>query len=120
MELVDNLIPRHDDSWDQTDLSYNMEISDSDGPRTRLRSDSRNIPSDTFGSAVIIQEIVQSCSAPVPKKLHCFLRAGPRSQIVFRGSETRAAVVTCGGLCPGINNVVRYGISGVGSRSCGC
>jgi 6-phosphofructokinase 1 len=33
--------------------------------------------------------------------------AGPRSKLFFRPSEVRAAVVTAGGLCPGINEVVR-------------
>ncbi|RLB58787.1 MAG: ATP-dependent 6-phosphofructokinase [Deltaproteobacteria bacterium] len=36
-----------------------------------------------------------------------FERAGPREKIYFDPSKVRAAVVTCGGLCPGINNVVR-------------
>ncbi len=36
-----------------------------------------------------------------------FERAGPRSQIYFDASKVRAAIVTCGGLCPGINNVIR-------------
>jgi 6-phosphofructokinase 1 len=36
-----------------------------------------------------------------------FEKAGPRKSIYFDGSKTRAAVVTCGGLCPGINNVIR-------------
>ncbi len=36
-----------------------------------------------------------------------FEKAGPRSKIFFEPSQTRAAVVTCGGLCPGLNNVVR-------------
>ena len=34
-------------------------------------------------------------------------RAGPREKLFFDPSRTRAAVVTCGGLCPGINNVIR-------------
>ena len=34
-------------------------------------------------------------------------RAGPRSHIFFDPSKTTAAIVTCGGLCPGINNVIR-------------
>jgi 6-phosphofructokinase 1 len=33
--------------------------------------------------------------------------AGPRSRIFFNPPKTRAAIVTCGGLCPGINAVVR-------------
>lgn len=36
-----------------------------------------------------------------------FEKAGPREQIFFRPDQTRAAVVTCGGLCPGLNNVIR-------------
>ena len=33
--------------------------------------------------------------------------AGPRDKIFFDPSLTKAAIVTCGGLCPGINDVIR-------------
>lgn len=33
--------------------------------------------------------------------------AGPRQRIFFDPSKTSVAIVTCGGLCPGINNVIR-------------
>ncbi len=33
--------------------------------------------------------------------------AGPHEKIYFDPSKTKAAVVTCGGLCPGLNNVIR-------------
>ncbi|RMF77030.1 MAG: ATP-dependent 6-phosphofructokinase [Acidobacteria bacterium] len=33
--------------------------------------------------------------------------AGPRSRLFFRPNDVRAAIVTTGGLCPGINDVVR-------------
>ena len=36
-----------------------------------------------------------------------FLRAGPRRTIEFDVKEVKAAIVTCGGLCPGENNVIR-------------
>jgi 6-phosphofructokinase 1 len=36
-----------------------------------------------------------------------FEMAGPREQVYFDPSRTRAAIVTCGGLCPGLNNVIR-------------
>ena len=36
-----------------------------------------------------------------------FELAGPRAKLFFKPSETRCAVVTCGGLCPGLNDVVR-------------
>ncbi|XP_078444549.1 phosphofructokinase 5 [Wolffia australiana] len=46
-------------------------------------------------------------------------RAGPRKQIFFDPSTVKAAIVTCGGLCPGLNDVIRqivftldiYGVS---------
>lgn len=36
-----------------------------------------------------------------------FEKAGPRQKIFFEPRRTRAAIVTCGGLCPGLNNVIR-------------
>jgi 6-phosphofructokinase 1 len=36
-----------------------------------------------------------------------FEKAGPREMMFFPPSNTRAAIVTCGGLCPGLNNVIR-------------
>ncbi len=33
--------------------------------------------------------------------------AGPREKIFFDPARTKAAIVTCGGLCPGINDVIR-------------
>jgi 6-phosphofructokinase 1 len=36
-----------------------------------------------------------------------FEKAGPRQKIFFDPRKTRAAIVTCGGLCPGLNNVIR-------------
>lgn len=36
-----------------------------------------------------------------------FEKAGPRESIYFEPAKTKAAIVTCGGLCPGVNNVIR-------------
>src|SRR6187402_1787977 len=36
-----------------------------------------------------------------------FELAGPRDKIFFRPDSLRCGIVTCGGLCPGINNVIR-------------
>jgi 6-phosphofructokinase 1 len=49
-----------------------------------------------------------------------FEKAGPRENIFFQPAKTKVGIVTCGGLCPGLNNVIRslvnelyyrYGIS---------
>ncbi|NNE78364.1 MAG: ATP-dependent 6-phosphofructokinase, partial [Pricia sp.] len=37
----------------------------------------------------------------------CFEMAGPREKLFFEPKRTTAAIVTCGGLCPGLNNVIR-------------
>lgn len=34
-------------------------------------------------------------------------KAGPRQHIYFDPSKVHAGIVTCGGLCPGLNNVIR-------------
>ncbi|KAL5714319.1 6-phosphofructokinase [Ranunculus cassubicifolius] len=34
-------------------------------------------------------------------------RAGPREKIYFKPEQVNAAIVTCGGLCPGLNDVIR-------------
>lgn len=36
-----------------------------------------------------------------------FEKAGPRERIYFDPKKTHAAIVTCGGLCPGLNDVIR-------------
>ena len=36
-----------------------------------------------------------------------FELAGPRGKLFFDPKQTRAGIVTCGGLCPGLNNVIR-------------
>ena len=38
---------------------------------------------------------------------HCLEKGGPRQRLHFDPKQTTAAIVTCGGLCPGINNVIR-------------
>lgn len=49
-----------------------------------------------------IQREVSEGSTPAS-----FLRAGPRKTIFFDPSKLKCALVTCGGLCPGLNNVTR-------------
>ncbi len=51
-------------------------------------------------------EHYQKCVSNQDEPL-CLEKAGPRQQIFFEPSKTTAAIVTCGGLCPGINNVIR-------------
>jgi len=44
---------------------------------------------------------------PPPGEELLFEIAGPRAHLFFDPAQTRAGIVTCGGLCPGLNNVIR-------------
>jgi 6-phosphofructokinase 1 len=50
--------------------------------------------------------IVHVNGAP-PKDELSFELAGPRAKLFFDPQKTHAGIVTCGGLCPGLNDVVR-------------
>jgi 6-phosphofructokinase 1 len=41
------------------------------------------------------------------RDIFAFQKAGPRQTLFFDSRHVKAAIVTCGGLCPGINNVIR-------------
>jgi 6-phosphofructokinase 1 len=42
-----------------------------------------------------------------PLRAPAFELAGPRDRIYFETEKLRCGIVTCGGLCPGVNNVIR-------------
>ncbi|MEJ2235883.1 MAG: ATP-dependent 6-phosphofructokinase, partial [Syntrophobacterales bacterium] len=41
------------------------------------------------------------------KKPPCFEMAGPREKTYFDPAKLKSGIVTCGGLCPGLNDVIR-------------
>jgi 6-phosphofructokinase 1 len=56
------------------------------------------------------------------EELPAFELAGPREHIYFDPSKLKVGIVTCGGICPGLNNVIRglvmtlyhgYGVEGI-------
>lgn len=57
---------------------------------------------DTIVPAVDAAGKAEARSEPLGFEL-----AGPRQQIYFDPTKTRCGIVTCGGLCPGLNDVVR-------------
>lgn len=52
------------------------------------------------------EQIVRDPLGPPAKEL-LFELAGPRAKLFFDPRQTRAGIVTCGGLCPGLNDVIR-------------
>lgn len=55
--------------------------------------------------------LVESCTTRLAgadlATLPSFQRSGPREKLFFDPAKTKAGIVTCGGLCPGINDVIR-------------
>mmetsp|Transcript_4093 Transcript_4093/g.12020 ORF Transcript_4093/g.12020 Transcript_4093/m.12020 type:complete len:507 (+) Transcript_4093:42-1562(+) len=51
-----------------------------------------------------------------PVRARAYMRAGPRETLHFDPKDTRAAIVTCGGLCPGLNTVVKNLVEILGTR----
>ena len=59
--------------------------------------------SHTVSDDVHIPELIEIGADPGLQ----FELAGPRAKLFFDAKQTRAGIVTCGGLCPGLNNVIR-------------
>ena len=65
------------------------------------------IPESTFVQPVSkIQEHVGTFPDRIEEQKY-FLKGGPRKEVFFDYKEVVAAIVTCGGLCPGLNAMIR-------------
>ncbi len=58
---------------------------------------------------VLMDVSLANLNSCISNNIHpnCLEKAGPREELFFDPKNTTAAIVTCGGLCPGINNVIR-------------
>lgn len=64
----------------------------------------QNFVTDNFIPIYVQEEFAQG----VEGENHLFFEeAGPREKIYFDPQKTKVAIVTCGGLCPGLNDVIR-------------
>ncbi len=69
-----------------------------DSPLRRHVCDSLRVP------AALVRDAAAPTASP---ETGGFELAGPRAKLFFEPAKVRAGIVTCGGLCPGINNVIR-------------
>jgi 6-phosphofructokinase 1 len=58
-------------------------------------------------SQIFVPAEIQWTNGTPPQELMLFEKSGAREKLFFDPAVTRAAIVTCGGLCPGLNNVIR-------------
>ena len=72
-----------------------------------LRRDARGGMEGTFVTDFMHVSYPAEVDTSVAAAVQLFEKAGPREKIFFDPARTKAAIVTCGGLCPGLNNVIR-------------
>jgi len=79
---------------------YNSRLPHMSGNGAKFKIDSEQIVCD---------HTVSRESGPGIFQAGCltFEVAGPRERIYFDSTKTTAAIVSCGGLCPGVNDVIR-------------
>ncbi len=64
------------------------------------------LPQHVSDKARVLYNVIIDPDAPAKEEI-LFEVAGPRERLFFDPKNTRAGIVTCGGLCPGLNNVIR-------------
>lgn len=62
---------------------------------------------DLDADGVLVSALRSELARPGPGEPPAFELAGPRHQLFFEPTGTTLGIVTCGGLCPGLNDVVR-------------
>lgn len=62
---------------------------------------------DGYIPVYVTEEFRKFCGQEYCSTTMYFQLAGPREKIYFNPEKTTAAIVTCGGLCPGLNDVIR-------------
>jgi 6-phosphofructokinase 1 len=70
---------------------------------------------------VLVEHRISLTDAPIDPKAETtesFEVAGPRRKIFFDPSRTTAGIVTCGGLCPGINDIIKGIVTQLWTRYC--
>ena len=77
-------------------------------PLPLARSPRADAPAFTPDDARVLRDIeLPRKIVPGPPPPRAFERAGPREQIYFDPKRVTVGIVTAGGICPGINDVIR-------------
>lgn len=103
--MLSSLPPRQtnvDPEWIVTTLGERRVLS----PLGLSKTANDEIP-DYVRDGVRVLHDAEISPGAIPDVSRSFEKAGPREHLYFEPKETRAAIVTAGGLCPGTNNVIR-------------
>jgi 6-phosphofructokinase 1 len=77
--------------------------------KSRIPSPLKGVNFVDNGERVIFHSSLNQMKACIEKgkPVPSFEKAGPRKEIYFDPSKLKCGIVTCGGLCPGLNSVIR-------------
>ena len=75
--------------------------------RTKPGEPGKRFVSDDDRIIVDVQMNHLDANRKQKKKIISFDQAGPRENIYFDPSKLKCAITTCGGLCPGLNDIIR-------------
>ena len=107
--LVDSLTHRFGENQRISPLSEFLQPKNFvvDG-RDRILADiTLNTVSGSLGSSPNKGSAGAHSGGSTPAQVEAFELAGPREKIFWEPASTKAAIVTCGGLAPGLNNVIQ-------------
>lgn len=68
---------------------------------------------ELMGKRVLLSPFLEDMQDSKMSSYASFEIAGPKKEIYFDPSKVRAGIVTCGGICPGLNNVIRAIVLGL-------
>lgn len=76
-----------------------LSTQKNDGIYDFVTDDERILYNNSFNE---VMETIAKGETPIS-----FEKIGPKEYLYFEPAKTKVAIVTCGGLCPGLNNVIR-------------
>ncbi len=91
---------------DMNNLEFDTEISNLGSAKIPTPLDNHRFVDESkpLTLSMTSDELAELDSDTLPMQ---FEKAGPREKLYFDPSKTKCAIVTCGGLCPGLNDVIR-------------
>lgn len=107
IDLPTHLLDIVEFSYDEPPVMYESPLM-GDNAQKAILGGSKFIPVESFmpDDAFVIAGKSHKTIRDVATSVK-FLKAGPRKDIFFNPDEVKVAIVTCGGLCPGLNVVIR-------------
>lgn len=95
-----------DSLWEADSPAYASPLQERAWPRNR-----NFIAPDFSQYSLCVQQVssvpAHSHEAPMSARPRAYLSAGPSPRLFFAPGAARIAIATCGGLCPGLNTVIR-------------